>query len=173
LEDYDDYAKQARLYTKIHAKSGKSEFERLLQQQQQQQQQKASSVNKVAAADTTCLETPIVSAKSIDTELDKQQPSPMTSPHNVLTTSMVSNTVGITVGDTNGAAISTALDNGVSELKRSSSSETNRPTKQARLDDENTGLDGTKNSNNGSKKMAPLTHTQPPKDKKKRSLRRL
>jgi hypothetical protein len=116
---------------------------------------------------------PIVAAKSIDTELDKQQPAPMTSPHNVLTTSMVSNTVGITVGDTNGTVSPTTLENGISELKRSAPTETNRPTKQARLDDENTGLDGNKNSNSGNKKMAPLTHTQPPKDKKKRSLRRL
>ncbi|ORZ11199.1 ubiquitin-conjugating enzyme/RWD-like protein [Absidia repens] len=167
LEEYDDYAKRARLYTKIHATSGKSDYEKLCQQYPHKHNKEASSSPKLTTTSTTQrlghhVHTTTTADATDHSLTEKQSQTPVVTPYtstNVLTTSVVSNSVGITpAGSPN--TNDSSNGNGVGEMKRSAST--------AALDrpDENDSL------NNKKKKTALTAQTQA-KDKRKKSLRRL
>ncbi|CAO3588992.1 unnamed protein product [Absidia cylindrospora] len=161
LEEYDDYAKRARLYTKIHATSGKSDYEKLCQQYPHKHNKEAASPSPKLTTTTTTAQRlgynthTTTTADTTDHSLtEKQSQTPVVTPTstNVLTTSVVSNSVA-------GSPNTNDPSNG-SEMKRSAST--------AALDrpDENDSV------NNKKKKTALTAQTQA-KDKRKKSLRRL
>ncbi|KAI8089016.1 ubiquitin-conjugating enzyme/RWD-like protein, partial [Halteromyces radiatus] len=163
LEQYEDYAKRARLYTKIHAKAGKTEYQQLCQQFPQNTTSNSSSSNTNNKDISTLSSNEKPSASSLNSESsDKQQSqnsTTITNGGNILTPSMVSNGVMMPTPG---------------ELKRPATSDANPKTvKHLRTDENVTTVTAT-----ASMPTTPSIKTQKAalpstKDKKKRGLRRL
>ncbi|KAI8369250.1 ubiquitin-conjugating enzyme/RWD-like protein [Radiomyces spectabilis] len=121
LEHYNDYARRARLYTSIHAKNGKNEYQALAQQRVQPDEEKKYDTTPNASEDG---ENPVKNS-AIKQDDKSAISSAKASSVNVLTTSAVSN-----------AAVSSIPSN--PELKRSASKalgDSVNITKQPRTED--------------------------------------
>lgn len=96
LEQYEDYAKKARLYTAIHAKSGKSEFNALAAERSKSTKQQSSQNENPTTSNNNDTPSQTDSAKEKDNQPAVAQGNNNTV--NVLTTSVVSNSATLVGG---------------------------------------------------------------------------
>lgn len=108
LEQYDDYAKRARLFTQVHAKSGHAEYHALASQRPTPQQDEENPPAKAASSTTA--------SATADAKLGTKTTNTSTHAH---TTSPTTTTNATTTATTNVLTPSAVSNHGATTVKRS------------------------------------------------------